>query len=68
MVREQAETLRTGNNGNDPEANHVTGHDQHKKGHMGIFVLARPLLPGLYPYVVSGKVYNNTGFYHNSGK
>ena len=53
MVRQQAETLRTGNNGNDPDADHITGQDQHKKnGHMAMKVLVLLLsLQGLYTCV-----------------
>ena len=32
----QAETYTMGDNSNDPEADHRTGQDQHRNGHLGI--------------------------------
>ena len=43
----QAGTFWTGNNSNDPDANHLTGQDHHRNGHQDIYVLVL-LLSALY--------------------
>ena len=53
----QAGTFWAGDNSNDPDADHLTSQNQHKKnGHLGIYVLV-PMLPGRYPCVLSGKLF-----------
>ena len=51
----QAGTFGTGDNSNCPDADHLTGRDQHKNGHVGICVFVLPL-PGHYPCVISGQL------------
>ena len=34
----QAGTFGTGDNSNDPDADHLTGQDQRKNGHVAIYV------------------------------
>ena len=51
----QAGTFGTCDNSNDPGADHLTGQDQHKDGHLGIYVFVLPL-PGPYPCVMSGQL------------
>ena len=54
----QAGNFWTGNNSNDPDADRLTGQDQHRNEHLGIIYVLALLLAPLYscPCVIFGQL------------